>query len=213
MPTTTSPPRRHPRAFVLAACLAGLIALAASGCAASAPSTPSAPAGPVDPTAPIAVPVAEIDCRTEGTWMLPDAPATPDSSIPVPGRVPDGFEPVAALRCTPLVPGAEGIEGVEAEAPVDDTDSTAVVARVERFEGDLDPLVTALAEPDDPVPTDQVCTADLELVAPLWLEDADGHLIPVHSPRDACGKTKPAVHDALAGLEVTSVSEVTISVG
>ena len=157
---------------------------------------------------PIAVPVAEIDCRTEGTWMLPDAPATPDPSIPVPGRVPDGFEPVAALRCTPLVPGAE--EGVEAEAPVDDTDPTAVVARVERFEGDLDPLVTALAEPDDPVPTDQVCTADLELVAALWLEDADGRLIPVHYPRDACGKTKPAVHDALAGLEVTSVSEVTI---
>ena len=210
MPTTTSPPRRHPRAFAVAAGLAGLIALAASGCASNAPSGPSGPAAPVEPTVPIAEPVAEIDCRTEGTWMLPDAPATPDPSIPVPGRVPDGFEPVAALRCTPLVPGAEG---VEAEAPVDDTDPTAVVARVERFEGDLDPLVTALAEPDDPVPTDQVCTADLELVAPLWLEDADGQLIPVHYPRDACGKTKPAVHDALAGLEVTSVSEVTISAG
>ena len=85
--------------------------------------------------------------------------------------------------------------------------------KVERFEGDLGPLVTALAEPDDPVPTDQMCTADMELVAPLWLEDADGRLIPVHYPRDACGKTKQAVHDALAGLEVTSVSEVTISAG
>ena len=220
MPTTTSPPRRHPSAFAVAVGLAGLIALAVSGCASNGPSGPSGPSGPaatVDPTVPVAEPVAEIDCRTEGTWMLPDAPATPDPSIPVPGRVPDDFEPVAALRCTPLVPGAEGIaegiDGVEAEAPVDDTDPTAVVARVERFEGDLDPLVTALAEPDDPVPTDQVCTADLELVAPLWLEDADGRLIPVHYPRDACGKTKPAVHDALAGLEVTSVSEVTISVG
>ena len=213
MPTTTSPLRRHPRAFAVAVGLAGLIALAASGCASNAPSGPSGPSEPaaIDPTVPIAEPVAEIDCRTEGTWMLPDAPATPDPSIPVPGRVPDGFEPVAALRCTPLVPGAEGIEG--RAAPVDDTDPTAVVARVERFEGDLDPLVTALAEPDDPVPTDQVCTADLELVAPLWLEDADGRLIPVHYPRDACGKTKPAVHDALAGLEVTSVSEVTISAG
>ena len=213
MPTRTSPPRRHPRTFAVAVGLAGLIALAVSGCASNAPSGPSEPAATVDPTVPVAETVAEIDCRTEGTWMLPDAPATPDASIPVPGRVPDDFEPVAALRCTPLVPGAEGIEGVEAEAPVDDTDPTAVVARVERFEGDLDPLVTALAEPDDPVPTDQVCTADLELVAPLWLEDADGRLIPVHYPRDACGKTKPAVHDALAGLEVTSVSEVTITAG
>ena len=210
MPTTTSPLRRHPRAFAVAAGLAGLIALAASGCASNAPSGPSEPTAPSTPVVPIAEPVAEIDCRTEGTWMLPDALATPDPSIPVPGRVPDGFEPVAALRCTPLVPGAEGIE---AGAPVDDTDPTAVVARVERFEGDLDPLITALAEPDDPVPTDQMCTADMELVAPLWLEDADGLLIPVHYPRDACGKTKPAVHDALAGLEVTSVSEVTISAG
>ena len=57
---------------------------------------------------------AEIDCRTEGTWMLPDAPSTPDPSIPVPGRVPDGFEPAAALRCTSLAPGVEGT------APVDD---------------------------------------------------------------------------------------------
>jgi hypothetical protein len=210
MPTTTSLLRRHPGAFAVAAGLAGLIALAVSGCASNAPNAPSEPAATVDPTVPIAEPVAEIDCRTEGTWMLPDALATADPSIPVPGRVPDGFEPAAALRCTPLVPGAEGFE---ASAPADDPEPSAVVVRVERFEGDLGPLITALAEPDDPVPTDQMCTADLELVAPLWLEDADGQLIPVHYPRDACGKTKAAVHDALAGLEVTSVSEVTISAG
>ena len=210
MPTTTSPPRRHPSAFAVAVGLAGLIALAVSGCLSNAPSEPSGPAATVDPTVPVAEPVAEIDCRTEGTWMLPDAPATPDPSIPVPGRVPDGFEPVAALRCTPLVPGAEGVEGT---APADDTEPGAIEVKVERFEGDLGPLVTALAEPDDPVPTDQMCTADMELVAPLWLEDADGRLIPVHYPRDACGKTKQAVHDALAGLDVTSVSEVTISAG
>ena len=212
MPTTTSPLRRHPRAFAVAVGLAGLIALAVERLRLERAERAERAGRDGRSDGAVAEPVAEIDCRTEGTWMLPDAPATPDPSIPVPGRVPDGFEPVAALRCTPLVPGAEGIEG-EAEAPVDDTDPTAVVARVERFEGDLDPLVTALAEPDDPVPTDQVCTADLELVAPLWLEDADGRLIPVHYPRDACGKTKPAVHDALAGLEVTSVSEVTISAG
>ena len=120
--------------------------------------------------------------------MLPDAPSTPDPSIPVPGSVPDGFEAAAALRCDLLLP-TEPQPGME------------VVAQVERLEGDLAPLLDALGEPDDPVPTDLACTADQELVAPLWLEGADGTLIPVHWPRDACGKTKPAAHDALDELE------------
>ena len=199
MPTTTPPLRRHPLAFAMAAGIAGLITLAASGCASTAPETPETPGGPV------AKPVAEIDCRTEGTWMLPDELATPDPAIPVPGRVPDGFEPAAALRCTSLTPGIEGT------APVDDTPPGLVVVQVERFEGDLSPLVAALAEPDDPVPADVVCTADMELVPPLWLEGVDGRLIPVHYPRNACGKTKPGVHEAIDALQLTSVSEVTIS--
>ena len=197
MPTTTAPLRRHPRAFAVAAGIAGLIALASSGCASNAPSGPVAE--------PVAEPAAEIDCRTEGTWMLPNALSTPDPSIPVPGRVPDGFEPAAALRCTSLAPDIEGT------APVDDQQAGEVVAQVERFEGDLTPLITALAEPDDPVPADLACTADMELVPPLWLEGVDGRLIPVHYPRNACGKTKPGVHEALDALELTSVSEVTIS--
>ncbi len=127
--------------------------------------------------------------------MLPDAPPTPDPSIPVPGRVPDGFEASAALRCDWLEFGA-----------IDE--SGRAVAEVQRFEGDLAPLLAALAEPDDPVPSDLACTADLELVPPLWLESVDGGLIAVHYPRDACGKTKPAVHDALDALEVTSVSRM-----
>ena len=198
MPTTTPPLRRHPLAFAMAAGIAGLLTLAASGCASNAPEA-DAPGGA------IAEPVAEIDCRTEGTWMLPDAPASPDPAIPVPGRVPDGFEPAAALRCTSLAPGIEGT------APVDDTPPGEVVAQVERFEGDLAPLVAALAEPDDPMPADVVCTADMELVPPLWLEGVDGRLIPVHYPRNACGKTKPGVHEAIDALQLTSVSEVTIS--
>ena len=138
MPTTTPPPRRHPRAFAVAAGIAGLIALASSGCASNAPSARR--------LGPVAQPAAEIDCRTEGTWMLPDAAATPDPAIPVPGRVPDGFEPAAALRCTSLAPGVEGT------APVDDHQPDELVVQVERFEGDLTPLVAALAEPDDRYP-------------------------------------------------------------
>jgi hypothetical protein len=76
---------------------------------------------------------------------------------------------------------------------------------VERLEGDLADLLAALATPDDPVPTDVMCTADMEIVPALWLEDSAGRVVPVHYPRDVCGKTKPAVHDALDGLEVTAV--------
>lgn len=194
---------RHPLALAVGIVLAAFIALGSSGCA-----TNQAGPGPSEP--PVAEPATAVDCRTEGSWMLPDAPATPDPAIPVPGRVPDGFEAAAALRCTLTWPteGAAGADEVD-QAPVDPVDA-GVVAQVERLEGDLTPLLAALAEPDDPVPTDIVCTADLELVAPLWLEGVDGSLIPVHYPRDACGKTKAAVHDALAGLEVVSVEEVPV---
>lgn len=184
--------RRHPLGFLVGTAVAGLILLVASGCA----TNPPAPGhdGP-----PVAEPAAAIDCRTEGTWMLPDAPSTSDPTIPAPGRVPDGFQAEAALRCDITGP----IDSAEAE----------VVARVERLEGDLTPLLAALDQPDDPVPSDIVCTADLELVMPLWLEGVDGALIPVHYPRDACGKTKPAVHEALADLDVVSVTEVPVPSG
>lgn len=192
MTSTLATGRRHPLGLAVGTAVAGLMLLAASGCATNPPA-------PGDDGPPVAEPVAAIDCRTEGTWMLPDAPPTPAPSIPVPGRVPDGFQAEAALRCDITGP----IDSAEAE----------VVAQVERLEGDLAPLLAALDEPDDPVPPDIVCTADLELVPPLWLEGADGAMIPVHYPRDACGKTKPAVHEALAGLDVVSVTEVPVPTG
>ena len=187
MPTRSSLDARRSVASATrrsAAVIVALLALGVAGCA-SNPETP-----------PVAAPQTTVDCRTEGSWMLPDALPTPDPSIPVPGRVPDDFEASAALRC-------DWVEFGTVE------ESGGPVAEIRRFEGDLTPLLAALAEPDDPVPTDVVCTADMELVAPLWLESVDGSLIAVHYPRDACGKTKPAVHEALDALEVTSVSEWT----
>ncbi|MRG58859.1 hypothetical protein GE115_03085 [Agromyces sp. CFH 90414] len=167
-----------------------LAAIALAGCASLFPASPA-------PDGPDAVPTTAIDCRTEGTWMLPEESETPDPSIPEPGRVPEGFEPVAALRCS-----FESGPSTE-----DDATEGGPVIQVERFEGDLAPLLAALAEPDDAVPADIACTADMELVPPLWLEASDGSLIPVHYPRDACGKTKAGVHDALAGLEVVAVTD------
>lgn len=192
MTSTPTPRRRHLLALAVGTAVSGLILLAATGCATNLPA-------PRADEPPVAEPAAVVDCRTEGTWMLPDAPPTHDPSIPVPGRVPDGFDAVAALRC-------------DVGTAIEPSDAV-VIAQVERFEGDLAPLLAALAEPDDPVPSGLACTADMELVSPLWLEGDDGTLIPVHYPRDACGKTKPAVHDALDGLDVVSVTEVPVPTG
>jgi hypothetical protein len=182
------------------AAMAGL-ALGASGCAGSGPpggSTPSGGAAPPVADAPIQ---DAVDCRSEpSSGMMLDPSSTPDPSTPVPGRVPEGFEASAALLC--VVDWAP-MEEVDL-APTDEGNSEPT-AQVERLEGDLADLIAALAEPDDAVPTDVMCTADLEIVPALWLEDSAGRVVPVHYPRDVCGKTKPAVHEALEALEVTAV--------
>lgn len=132
--------------------------------------------------------------------MMFDPSATPDPSIPAPGRVPAGFVASAALLCVVEWPPIEDVEF----APADEVELEPAL-RVEHLEGDLSDLLAALTEPDDPVPTDVVCAADMELVPALWLEDSAGRVLPVHYPRDVCGKTKPAVNDALDGLVVTAV--------
>lgn len=170
-----------------------MTAVVLSGCAQPLPS---------EPVAPDAQPVSAVDCRTEGTWWWPDAPETPDPAVPTPGRVPAGFEPVAALRCMVDLSFAP-VDGVTPEPPV----------RVQRFEGNLTPLLRALAQPDDPTPPDIVCTADMELVPPLWLESADGALIPVRYPRTACGKTKPEVREELERLDLVSTTDAPLLSG
>ena len=194
--------RMRPIAVQVAA-LAGAIGLAlgASGCAGSGP-----PGGAAPPVADAPIQDA-VDCRSEpSSGMMLDASATPDPSIPVPGRVPAGFEASAALLCVvDWIP----MEGADL-APTEEGE-LELTAQVERLEGDLTELLAALAEPDDPAPTNVMCTADLEIVPALWLEDSAGRVMPVHYPRNVCGKTKPAVRDALDGLEVTSVEPWSVS--
>jgi hypothetical protein len=114
----------------------------------------------------------------------PSEPVRPDA--PPPGRVPVGFEPVAAIRCDLM-------------AAIEDLDGLWRGVSADTLAGDLGPLLAALDQPDDgnwPGP----CTADMEMVPPLWLVDATGRAIHPHYPVNGCGKTKPAVKDALAGL-------------
>lgn len=197
------PGRRIRHIAVQVAVLAGAVgfALCASGCAGSVPpggSTPPDGAAPPAADAPIQ---DAVDCRSEpSSAMMFDPSATPDPSIPVPGRVPADFEASAALLCVVDWPAME-----EVDLPPTGKGELELTVQVERLEGDLTELLAALAEPDDAVPTDVMCTADLEIVPALWLEDSADRVVPVHYPRDVCGKTKPAVHDALDDLEVTAV--------
>ncbi|RXZ71430.1 hypothetical protein [Agromyces albus] len=185
--------RRRGLGFAVLAVLAGLLV---SGCAQNAPDGP----GTSQPDRPEAELQEAIDCRSEPSSLLPSAEEpTADQSIPVPGRVPEGFEASAAVRCS-----------VEFGEPGEAGDEMEVFWLVERFEGDLGPLLEALAAADDVPPEGLMCTADMEMVPPLWLEARSGGFVPVHYPRDGCGKTKPAVHDALDELQVTMVERLSV---
>jgi hypothetical protein len=197
------------RGVVLAA-VGLLVTLVASGCAQNPALRPAAAAQET------------VDCRSEVSSLPPNAEGqADDAKIPVPGRVPDGFEAVAALRCSldltlapvpdlvppPLEFWPEGNSTPELQKPENPADVN-IVWKVERFEGDLTGLLDALAAPDDAPPADRACTADMEIVQALWLEDRSGEVVPVHYPRNGCGKTKPAVRDALSILTVTNVERV-----
>lgn len=120
-------------------------ALALSACTVAAPN----PSGSASRTpVPSASPVAAIDCFTEPSVRL-SAPTPDPGPHPMPGRVPDGFDAVAAWLCS-IPAGAD-----------------AGRVTITRYEGDLDPLLAALALPDADPRTDIACNDMLELVAAL----------------------------------------------
>jgi len=133
------------------------------------------------------------------SWALPPhTNSTPDPDhpyAPKPGRVPHDFTPAMAVRC---------------DVMTDLGDAPGLRVTAVTFAGDLAPLLAALAEPDDD-DSNVACTADLELVPPLWLVDAAGRAINAHYPVNACKKTKPGVRDALDTLPV--VDSTTVDIG
>ena len=187
------------------AALAGLTGIAAvvlmSGCGFDLRTGPlrEDPARPTplaeqQPDAPdVGIVVDAVDCRTPDGLLTPPPDSDP---IPTPGAVPAGFVAVAALACDFEMRDAGSSDG-----------ALDVVALVTRYEGDLGPLLAALGAPDEVAPPDTVCDLSMELVAPIWLEDADGEVVSVRSPVDGCMKTKPGVREALAGLDAVSVDE------
>ncbi|TFD61660.1 hypothetical protein E3T39_06385 [Cryobacterium suzukii] len=181
----------YPVRFALAG--AATLALLLSGCA-------GLPGYPAATGTPVAQLVTDVDCQApnlnfnwmvfpEGTSTQTDLTAThPDA--PEPGRVPADFEPVSAYLCTFY-------------GSVDDDQGRWAAVTVETRNGDFGPLLSALAEPSDQAGLNQACTADMELVPELWLENATGDAMRAAWPRTACGKTKRATSTALDQLELT----------
>ncbi|MDW4573632.1 hypothetical protein R8Z57_12700 [Microbacterium sp. M3] len=166
-----------PRIRALAVALTAA-ALLLAGCA-----TAPRPAPPSD-TAPGDI-VSEISCA----GMDPlggDAGAA--------GVLPDGFEPVAVVRCLPF------------QQTEDNQGIWSVVAR-ETLEGDLTEVLALQAQADDP-PTSGPCSAVLMLPPLVWLTDAEGRGIRLRIPVDGCSQPKVALlEEALAALTVTRSDE------
>ncbi|MFT4212297.1 MAG: hypothetical protein QM626_10550 [Microbacterium sp.] len=130
------------------------------------------------PRAP-AVPVDAVECAPEGT-------STVDA-----GRVPDGFVAIAVYRC-------------DSSASQQDEVGTWTGVLLTRFEGDLGPLLDALAQPSDPQ-SDGPCAAVAYLAPDLWLEDAAGAFVKAAFPSTGCGQ--PKADDALIALDRLTVTD------
>lgn len=139
--------------------------------------------GPGRAPAPDATPADRIVCGTGLGDDLPDQPPA--------GRVPAGFTAVAAHICDP-------------SASREDEAGIWSGVLVQRLEGDLTPVLTALARPDDPRWAGP-CTAVMVVAPDLWIEGADGRVIRVSFPVDGCGQ--PKTEDVLFALGLLTVVE------
>ena len=127
-----------------------------------------------------AVPVSMATC-----------PATFAEGDPEAGLVPNGFEAVAVLRCDPYASRQDG-------------DELWSGVLLERLEGELEPVLTALAMPSDPR-SPGPCPAVAYLSPELWIEGGDGSVVRVAVPADGCGAPKQVgLETALDALTVVN---------
>lgn len=165
---------------------------------------PAGPASPV-PEVPAEV-VAGVDCLApnlgQTALVYPAVPTATDVTVhpdaPAAGDVPADFDPVTLTRCTYL-------------DTVEDERGLWSAVTVETLTGDFDRLLSAFAEPDDEAVFHQACTADMEFVPELWLQDAAGDSIRAAWPVTACGKTKPATHEVIGSFTVTATEKLPLA--
>ncbi|MCL2532624.1 MAG: hypothetical protein FWE39_00530 [Nocardiaceae bacterium] len=150
--------------------------------------------------------VPHVTCLDPG--MFPGrfpSPVSQTYSFPEPGTVPDGFDPVAVVVCTPV--SSKTYFESDGQTPA----GTSEVVNEERREGDFDGLLAALSERSDPQGwwieawagrTHQPAThcAPGTACPLLWLVDHDGRAIRPWIPLDRSGRPKVAAHYAIAQL-------------
>ncbi|GAA3339227.1 hypothetical protein GCM10020358_22250 [Amorphoplanes nipponensis] len=160
---------------------AALVTIA--GCAGPA-AAPDAPDGP------LRIEPAWTSCRAAAP--APSGPALlgagDSGTLP---RLDDSFQPVAAVLCT--------------VGPARRPDGGEDLAATERRADDVAALVAALRRPDEPL-NGGICTTEAYLMPWIALLDAQGRWTRVRPPRDACGKVRVEVRDALQALRTTTVA-------
>ncbi|PVU82376.1 hypothetical protein DDP54_04475 [Cellulomonas sp. WB94] len=128
--------------------------------------------------------------------LRPDArelSATSHPDVPEPGAVPVGFEPVGVVEC-------------RAGERLTDAQGVWDAITVRHLEGDLAPLLAALAAPRPTSSGDQLCPASDAAASELWLVDALGRAVRPAPPVDACGAPTAGVRTAVAALTEIEVA-------
>lgn len=133
--------------------------------------------------------IADLGLRADARELS----ATSHPDVPAAGSVPPGFEPVGVVECV------TGERLTDAQGVWD-----AITVR--HLEGDLDPLLAALAEPQVTPRGDQLCPASDVAASELWLVDALGRAVRPEPPVDACGSPTQGVQQAVAALAEIEVS-------
>jgi len=133
--------------------------------------------------------IADLGLRADARELS----ATSHPDVPGPGAVPAGFEPVGVVECR----GGERL-----------TDAQGVwdAVTVRHLEGDLAPLLAALAVPRQTTTSDQLCPATDAPASELWLVDALGRAVRPSLPVDACGAPTAGVRAAVAALTEIEVA-------
>lgn len=103
-----------------------------------------------------------------------------------------GFVPVQVIRCSMVVKDPAG--------------KYTPALKEEHLEGDYSHLLAALSQPSDTGGSGP-CRADMVIIPPLWLVDAEGRAIQLAWPLDACGKTR-GQPDTTKALEQLSVGQI-----
>jgi hypothetical protein len=149
-----------------------------------------------------------IPALPPGEWgrLEPDPRGVEPEPVPGSGRLtPDTEVPVPLPGDGLTVPG-----GDPPPAPAHDGGGTV---REVTLEGDLAPLLTALARRSDRVPPDQACPAMFEVKPQIYLVDAQGRAVRPQWPVTGCGFLQDGAAELLSELRETSSVERVIAAG